>query len=181
MDVSYSDILGSWPGEGNLDVDPLFRGDGVNNYHLQDSISCGDGTYSQLIDAGNPQYTDSLIDCEWGLGSIASDIGAYGGGAMLTAVGSSPSEVPSDYFITKNYPNPFNAATTIEYSLPEASPVRIDIYDELGRQVRSLTESNQSAGMHRITWNAADYASGMYFYNIQAGKFKETRKIILLK
>ena len=181
MDVSYSDIQGSWPGEGNLDVDPIFRAGDVNDYHLQDSISCGDDGYSPLIDAGSPQYIDSLVDCDWGLGFAACDIGAFGGGAMVTAVDGGSPEIPADFLIVDNYPNPFNAATTIEYSLPEASNVKINVYDELGRSVKTLIESHQVAGRHSLIWNAAGLASGMYFYKIQAGDLAETRKMLLLK
>lgn len=180
--VTYSDIEGGWSGTGNLDVDPLFRDSENGDFHLQDSQNCGDEGYSQLIDAGSPAYTDIILDCSRGLGTELSDMGAYGGGEYVpVSVEDKPVEAPSDYFIARNFPNPFNASTTISYVLPEASHVKIDIYDELGRKVQTLIETRQAAGEHKIVWSADDVATGMYFYKIQADSFVETNKMLLLK
>jgi parallel beta-helix repeat protein len=182
--VSYSDIQGFWPGEGNLDVDPLFRDVLTGDYHLQAQM-CGDQFDSPVIDAGSPQYADSLVACEWGLGTELSDMGAYGGGAPAspTAIGDDDEIVatPSEFFVVRNYPNPFNATTTISYQLPEASHVKIEIYDDLGRKVRTLVDEAQSAGSHDVAWNASEVASGLYFYRIQADNYEVTRKMALLK
>ena len=83
--------------------------------------------------------------------------------------------------IFENYPNPFNATTTIQYNLPMASDVTIDIYDLLGNKVETLIDKNQQAGYHRVIWNADDFSSGMYFYKIQARDFMDSRKMLLLK
>ncbi len=81
----------------------------------------------------------------------------------------------------QNFPNPFNASTIIQYNLPSASDVTIEIYDILGRNVETLVQGEQPAGYHQVTWNADDASSGMYFYKIQASEFAETRKMLLLK
>ncbi len=88
---------------------------------------------------------------------------------------------PSTLDLIQNYPNPFNASTLIRYSLPQASDVRITIYDILGRRVETLVQGEQPAGYHQITWDARDQSSGMYFYKIQAGEYSETKKMVLLK
>jgi len=181
--VSYSDIEGGWEGVGNVDVDPQFRDPASGDYHLM-AIDCGDQYDSPLIDAGNPAYIDSLLGCDWGLGTVLSDIGAYGGGAPAgpTAIGDDEIvSTPSEFFAVSNYPNPFNARTTITYRLPEASHVIINIYDDLGRKVRTLLDMAQSAGRHEIIWEASDMASGLYFYRIQADNYKAIRKMALLK
>jgi flagellar hook assembly protein FlgD len=90
-------------------------------------------------------------------------------------------EVPRQFALAQNFPNPFNATTIIQYSLPAASFVTIDIYDILGRKVETLMQREQPAGYHRITWDASDHSSGIYFYRIQAGEYAETRKMLLLK
>jgi hypothetical protein len=180
--VSYSDVEGGWSGIGNLDVDPLFRDPQSDDFHLQDSQNCGDEGYSPLIDAGSPEYSDIVLDCSRGLGTELSDMGAYGGGELLpVSVDDNTVDTPSEYFIAHNYPNPFNATTTISYVLAQDSDVRIDIYDELGRKVRTLVEARQSAGEHNVTWNAADVATGMYFYTIRGNDFTQTNKMLLLK
>ena len=89
--------------------------------------------------------------------------------------------IPERFAITQNYPNPFNAQTAINYDLPSASDVKIDIYDILGCKVETLMQGEQQAGYHQVMWNASDYSSGVYFYRIEAGDFAETKKMILLK
>jgi hypothetical protein len=80
--VTYSDIDGGWSGEGNIDMDPLFRDPQSGDFHLQDSLVCGDSLYSPCIDAGSPDILDSLIACHRGLGQARSDMGSYGGYIM---------------------------------------------------------------------------------------------------
>lgn len=84
-------------------------------------------------------------------------------------------------FSVNSYPNPFNASTTISYSLPEPSDVKLVIYDILGRKVKTLYDGNQTAGEHAIIWDADGFSSGIYFYELQAGNLVETRKMVLLK
>ena len=80
--VSHCDIQGGFPGEGNIDVDPLFRDTTSGNYHLM-STACGDLFDSPCIDAGSPDYRDDTLSCQWGLGDSLCDMGAYGGGIKL--------------------------------------------------------------------------------------------------
>lgn len=89
--------------------------------------------------------------------------------------------MPRNCRLISAHPNPFNASTTIQYSLSEASHVTIEIYDLLGRHIETLVDAEMPAGYHQATWDATDQASGMYFYKIQAGEFTETKKMMLLK
>ena len=84
------------------------------------------------------------------------------------------------------YPNPFNPVTTLRYQLPEDAMVNITIYDMMGRQVRTLVSSQQSTGYKSVQWNGTNDAgspvsAGLYLYRIQAGEFRQTRKMVLLK
>jgi hypothetical protein len=90
-------------------------------------------------------------------------------------------DLPAKNRLIDNYPNPFNASTIINYTLPGPSHVTIEIYDILGRRVETLIEGEQPAGYHQITWDASNHSSGMYFYRIQAGEYAETKKMVLLK
>ena len=182
FDIIYSDILGGWEGEGNVDIDPLFQDPENSNFHLM-STACGDPYDSPCIDAGDPSIFDSILDCDWGLGEERSDMGAYGGGDS-TLVGiddDKEPEVPIRFGLSQNFPNPFNASTIIQYSIPTASNVTIEIYDILGRKVETLVQGEQPAGYHQVRWDANDHSSGMYFYRIQAGEYTKTRKMVLLK
>lgn len=98
----------------------------------------------------------------------------------LTGTGQS-TEVPINFSLSANYPNPFNATTIIQYSLPEPSGVSIEIFDILGRNVETVVSGEQPAGHHRVVWDAKDRSSGFYFYRIQAGNFSKSRSCILLK
>lgn len=179
--VTYSDIEGGWEGEGNIDVDPMFRDPISGDYHLM-SITCGDEQNSPCIDAGSPAYIDSLLDCSWGLGTELSDMGAYGGGQMVQTAVDDTIETPSEFFTLQNYPNPFNARTSISYQLPVASHVTLNIYDMLGRKVETLINNRHySAGEHQVTWDASDISSGTYFYTLEIDGFSKTSKMTLIK
>ena len=94
--------------------------------------------------------------------------------------------VPVIYSLYQNHPNPFNPVTTLRYDLPENSFVNINIYDLMGRNIRSLVKSQQTAGYRSIQWNATNnlgepVSAGMYIYMIQAGEFRQARKMVLLK
>jgi hypothetical protein len=92
--------------------------------------------------------------------------------------------VPMKYDLAQNYPNPFNPSTTIQYDLPENGKVNLAIYNTLGEQVASLVDTRQEAGSYEINWNAANLASGVYFYRLYVEGVKGfvmTKKMILMK
>ncbi|MHB8851830.1 MAG: T9SS type A sorting domain-containing protein [Ignavibacteriaceae bacterium] len=89
--------------------------------------------------------------------------------------------LPTTYSISQNYPNPFNPTTTIDFTLPEASNVKITVYDALGKQVTTLVNSFLNRGNYKATWNADSYSSGVYFYRIEAKNFLMVKKMVLLK
>ncbi len=89
--------------------------------------------------------------------------------------------LPATFRLYSNYPNPFNPATTIQFDLPKASVVSIDIYDLLGRKIKNLVNAKQEAGTHSVIWDGRDQPSGIYFYRLRAGEFTETKKMLLLK
>ena len=90
------------------------------------------------------------------------------------------------FALHQNYPNPFNPVTTLRYDLPDDALVNITIYDMMGRVVSNLVSSQQDAGYKSVQWNATNNAgqpvsAGLYLYTIQAGEFRQTRKMVLLK
>ena len=89
--------------------------------------------------------------------------------------------LPEDFVLYPAYPNPFNPETKIDFALPEAGLTRLIIYDLLGREVDILIDVQLSAGYHSLTWNAANVASGIYFYRLTSGSFVATKKLLLLK
>jgi len=95
-------------------------------------------------------------------------------------------QLPTAFSLYNNYPNPFNPMTTIRYNLPEDALVNITIYDMMGQVVSNLVSSQKNAGYKSIQWNATNDAgqpvsAGLYLYTIQAGEFRQTKKMVLLK
>jgi hypothetical protein len=88
---------------------------------------------------------------------------------------------PTKFTLDQNYPNPFNPSTTINYDLPRDVRVSLKIYNTLGQEVATLVNEEQQAGYKSVVWNGTGFASGMYFYRLQAGEFVDVRKLLLLK
>jgi len=102
-------------------------------------------------------------------------------GEYFTAIDEFEVGLPGDFTLLNAYPNPFNASTTISYSLGSGSEVSIEIYDLLGRRVTTLIDKCLPAGHHQVIWKADDMVSGVYFYTIQTGSQSRTEKLTLLK
>ena len=94
--------------------------------------------------------------------------------------------VPESFELAAAYPNPFNPSTTIGYALPQAADVRLDIYNVVGQRVRTLVATHQPAGYYAVEWKATDdsghtLSSGVYFYHLQAGAFRATKRMLLMR
>ncbi len=89
--------------------------------------------------------------------------------------------VPSEFALAQNYPNPFNPETVIEFSLPSPAEAKLIVYDITGREVATLVRGPLAAGAHQTRFDAAAFASGVYFYRLTAGEFVQARKMVLVK
>jgi len=90
-------------------------------------------------------------------------------------------EIPEKFQLDKNYPNPFNPTTAIQFQLPKNRIVKIEVYDLMGKKVKTLVNKQYEAGIHQVIMDASQLASGTYFYTIQAGNDLATGKCLLLK
>ena len=117
----------------------------------------------------NPRFT---------VGLLYLSIGKLGG---IVSVEDLKFDVPTEYTLSNNYPNPFNPTTTIDFSVPEQTNVKVIIYDALGNQIDIITDEVKPAGAYSVKWNARNNASGVYFYKLEAGNFVQVRKMILMK
>jgi hypothetical protein len=106
-------------------------------------------------------------------------IEAFGKG--IANVGLNEHAAPTDFFLSQNYPNPFNPKTRITYSLPEPARVKVTVTNILGREIETLVDQWMPAGTFSVMLNAAELASGIYFYTLRAGKFSQTRKCIVMR
>ena len=89
--------------------------------------------------------------------------------------------LPDGFVLSQNYPNPFNPLTTVQFSIPKESLVRLSVFTTLGQEVATLVSAELSAGEYSATWDAAGQPSGVYFYRLTAGTHTATRRMILLR
>jgi hypothetical protein len=86
-----------------------------------------------------------------------------------------------EFELQQNYPNPFNPTTNIQYAISSRQFVKLTVYDLLGREIETLVNEEKTAGTYEVTWYAGGLPSGVYFYQLRAGEFIETKKMLLLK
>ncbi len=125
----------------------------------------------------SPYNTDKAwsTPTEWGYTWIGDTTDVY------TAIDKDDAPVVVDYRLGQNFPNPFNPTTRIEYSIPQSANVSVRVYNMVGQQIAELVNKRQNSGNYHVVWNAADVPSGVYFYQIQAGTFIQTKKMLLIK
>ena len=163
------------------DPDYRLRFDDYDEFEV---ISLNDPKVILLPDGRYRMYVASMIRTGQGNNDIKwSIISATTSPSVL--VETKP-KIPSIFYLFQNHPNPFNPVTSLRYDLPQDGIVNITIYDMLGRIVKTLVNGSQTAGYKSIQWNATNnlgepVSAGMYIYMIQAGEFRQTRKMVLLK
>jgi Secretion system C-terminal sorting domain len=140
-------------------------------------------TYDANRDTYIAALRDSMTNATW---VYTPGDSASGVTSVIVDVEYESSDVPANYYLSNNYPNPFNPSTTIKFGLPEQSDVTVSIFNVLGEKVLELTEQNLAAGIHSYNFNASQLSSGIYIFRLQAtnasGKnFVDSRKMMLLK
>lgn len=99
----------------------------------------------------------------------------------MNGQGGSQPEAPRDFRLFQNYPNPFNPLTTISYNVPKESHVVLKVYNVLGEEVATLRDAEQRAGSYVVLLDATNLANGVYFYRLQAGRYVESKKLVILR
>ncbi len=165
--------------DGVISQDPEF----LNSfYHLSDSSAC--------IDRGDPSNSFNDLEDKQApgsalfpaMGGLRNDMGAYGGGShsFFTAV-ERITFATDAFFLFRNYPNPFNPETQIQYALPKSVHVSIYIYDIMGREVMQLVNEVQERGIHTVKCDAASLSTGIYVYQLLTPEFQDSRKMMVIK
>jgi len=98
-----------------------------------------------------------------------------------TSITDNNSKTPDQFALSQNYPNPFNPSTVISYQLPTSNNVSLKVYNAIGNEVATLVNERKEAGRYSVKLEASTLPSGIYFYHLHAGRFTETKKLILLK
>jgi hypothetical protein len=160
------------------------------------NLNIGSGSQNELLlyDGYNNIFAPLTLTTAQGIRKISWPGGktafvASQNGYLFAYFPNNPSAVEDDnilteglrYTLSQNYPNPFNPSTTINWQVPEAGNVTIKIYDVLGREVTTLVNQKFSAGEYETVFDASRFSSGVYFYQIKAGEFIQTKKMTLLK
>ncbi len=176
---------------------PVTKGVGVGKTAVFEVVASGTPPFSYQwqkngvdIKGGNgPSYTTpaavvgdngALFKCivKNPVGNITSNAATLN--VSTTAVAEN-GLTPGAFALDQNYPNPFNPSTTIGYALPAASYVRLTVISPLGDEITQLVNSYQEAGYHQVRFDAANLATGIYFYRITAGQFSQTKKLLLVR
>ena len=158
----------------------VLSGNATSRVNLENSSALRDLGYSlSLYTADGTLRTqlgsDQTVDLQPGEYSIVASRGSHSGPM-----------IPDDYFLSPNYPNPFNPVTTIAFGLPSAGRVRLEVFNLLGQKVVVLVDERMPAGVHEISWHGNNddgvaVSSGVYFYRLETAGFSETRKMLLIK
>jgi len=151
----------------------MFLGTSTQIYR---STNSGTSFTSQFtLPAGRACYALTFVNKQYGwAGTQAGNIYRY---TDPTGIDPNNSNIPAEYSLQQNYPNPFNPVTTIKYSLPKSSFVTLNIYNALGSLVKSVVSTQQAAGNYIEDVDMSSFATGIYFYTLTAGDFKETKKV----
>lgn len=145
-----------------------------------------------LTTSGTQTVTnDLLLDSPYSISAFAQNrnrelyVVGYGSGRLYRISGpatdTGSSALPSDFSLAPNYPNPFNPSTTIRFEIPVAAPVRLSVFDLLGRELRVLVNETRGPGTYRVPFDGAGLASGMYVYRLSAGEHRAARTMLLVR
>ncbi len=145
-----------------------------------------DDIRGEYIDLRMLSYEFVILEVNGASCEFALDDIYWEGGGNISVNNNNDNRIPQKYLLKDNYPNPFNPLTTIAYDLHQKSIVDITIYDMLGNVVNNLVNQKETYGYDSIQWNATNnqgqpVAAGIYLYTIEAGEFRQTKKMVLLK
>ncbi len=162
-DVTYQVQISAGPAFEN----PIFDATTGNETLVVSGLEKG-GTYLWRVRLATPEGP-------W------SDIWTFTAGEVTNVSAKPPAELPTELTLDQNYPNPFNPTTIIRYGMPETGPVRIVVYDLLGRHVATLVERTVEAGWHQVTWDASAHGSGVYLYSVEARDRRIGKSLVVVR
>lgn len=152
-------------------------GNGTNWSNITSSLSLSD-PYTAIAVIDTNLFIGTNNNSDFSKGATVWRISLSN---LPTGVSKEEDNTPANFNLDQNYPNPFNPTTVISYQLPSASRVSLKVYDLVGRQVATLVNGQMEAGVHQVSFDASRLASGVYFYQLQAGSFVASKKLVLLK
>jgi len=167
----YSFIGGADSGDFSPNV--YINGYGPNADHW--------GPYEELFDIPSDSYPIENEIKFSSPGRSVQMIMIESGNNHISSAANTGSDMPRTFDLFQNFPNPFNPSTVISYQIPTSVFVTLKVFDVLGREVETLVNQRQNAGNHSVQFNAANLSSGVYFYTLEAGTYRDTRKLLMLR
>ncbi|MBK9403031.1 MAG: T9SS type A sorting domain-containing protein [Ignavibacteria bacterium] len=199
--VRYCNVQNGYAGAGNINLDPQFDS---TNYYIKITSPCVDKGDSSL-EYNDPADPNNPSNAKWpARGGLRNDMGAYGGqhsSVIANTIvgignGSVQGNIPDNFYLRQNFPNPFNPVTNIEFgisNLParnnsswenynsDGEFVSLKVFDVLGKEVVTLVNEKLSPGIYKSGFNGSNLSSGIYFYKLEGENFILTKQMILLK
>jgi hypothetical protein len=129
----------------------------------------------------NPPFTTALTTVNDSTVALVNNTTFNIINPTIVGTGNNVSELPKEFRLYENYPNPFNPTTTIKYDIANNSFVKLVVYDLSGKEVETLVSNNLQAGSYEATWSGSNYASGVYFARIEAGSYRHIIKMLMIK
>tara|TARA_B100001750_G_scaffold1677_1_gene1415 strand:- start:24 stop:2987 length:2964 start_codon:yes stop_codon:yes gene_type:complete len=171
-----------WVVEAKLALDDIAFGDDIRlnavngmRIPIEPTFHDNDGAGWEGNLVGSPTNTDNA----WQTPSVWSS--TWIGDQSMVGIDGNDGVIPHEFALYHNYPNPFNPATTIEFSIPETQRVTLKVYNLMGQEAVTLVDGELQAGYHTTKWHAGNMASGIYFYRLMSDKKAITQKMILMK
>lgn len=172
----------------------IFIGNTLGSTNIMSPMADISNGYRRVAKIGNTNQNNSWVlkglspgKYYWGVQAIdhcfaGSQFSAVDSFIVVpVSVEDNNNNLVDNYILEQNYPNPFNPSTKIKYSIPQSSNVSIKVFDILGNEIETLVNEEKQTGTFEITWYAENLQSGVYFYNLQAGDFVQTKKMIFMK
>jgi len=165
-------------------------GTGIGNMQFaDDSVSDDKNLKGGGLLCDNGSAYDGLYYCSplaadtpgWGSVQQTNFVASDSFKGLLTNVTAVEADAPSAFSVAQNSPNPFNPTTSINFTVPKADRVTVEVYNVAGQKVDTLVNGTMSAGSHSVVWNASGKSAGVYFYTVKTGNFSKTMKMTLLK
>ena len=186
--VSWTDITGNMPPLQFYSIaasgDTLYTASAFNCYY---SVNLGQ-SWTIIPNTGfplTPSFRHLLVHGGY-IYAAMGESGNLGGAWRITIPGTTSVElidngIPNDFVLMQNYPNPFNPSTNIEFMIPQTGQVELKIYDLLGREVSTLTNEVMSPGTYKVSWDASELSSGIYFSRLVYGGNQIVKQMLLIK
>jgi hypothetical protein len=185
-DVFFTDANKGWIVGVHFVWDTLvqsYQEQSVLRHTMNGGLSWVEQTGGVFYSLNGVFFTDALNG--WTVGNNGTILHTTNGGVSFVEE-EQIDELPKEFLLSNNYPNPFNPSTKIKYSIPpvgtqRAVSVQIKVFDVLGNEIETLVNEEKPTGTYELTWNAEQLPSGVYFYQLKAGDYISTKKMLLLK